>query len=87
MTDLIKPTCEQLLDEDGLKSVQRDADDSWRHGAYISQVFHRTDDDTYWGVNYELSTDGETNGLREGTADILQVRPVTKTVTDYVATE
>ncbi|WP_149648883.1 hypothetical protein [Azospirillum argentinense] len=65
-------------------SVSREADTSWRHGAYITQVFHRAADDTYWRALYCLSTDGETNGLREGDAEITQVRPVEKTVIDYV---
>jgi hypothetical protein len=79
----MKPTAEQLLDEDGLKSVHREADDSWRHGCYISEVFHRNSDNTYWMVNYRLSHDGETNGLRDGDYSLDQVEPFEKTVTDY----
>lgn len=78
-----KPTHEQLLDEDGLKSVHREADDSWRHGSYIWQVFHREADDTYWGTSYELSNDGESHGLREGTANISQVTPKETITTTY----
>ncbi len=78
-----QPTCEQLFLEDGLKSVHREADDSWRHGAYIYEVFRREADDTFWSAAYELSTDGESHGLREGTADIKQVRPVEKTTIEY----
>ena len=70
-----QPTNEQMLDEDGLKCVERVADDSWRHGSYISQVFHRQSDNTYWAVSYELSTDGETHGLRDGDFNITQVYP------------
>ena len=69
------PTCEELFDEDGFKSVHREADDSWRHGSYISEVFLRESDNTYWRASYALSTDGETNELREGTASITQVAP------------
>lgn len=75
-----KPTCEQLMD---LKEVHREADDSWRHSAYIYQVFYRETDDTYWSASYELSSDGESNGLREGTAEITLVRPVEKTIIEY----
>ena len=79
------PTCAEIwdgLDEGEFVSIKRDADDSWRHGAYITQVIQRPSDGTYWNVNYCLSTDGETNELREGTAQISQVFPheVTRTV-------
>ncbi len=78
-----KPTHQQLIDLDGLESVHREADDSFRHGAYIYQVFRRVADDTYWSVNYALSTDAETNELREGICDINEVRAVKKTVIVY----
>lgn len=83
MTDKTIPTCEELFDGDGFKSVHREADTSWRHGAYITQVFHREADGTYWEANYRLSTDGETNELREGSAEIREVVPVEKTVIVY----
>jgi len=75
-----KPTCEDLKN---MESVSREADDSWRHGAYITEVFHREKDNTYWMAVYCLSTDGETNELREGMADIAQVIPYERTVIDY----
>lgn len=78
------PTCKQLMDEDGLERVQRTADDSWRHGSYVLEVFHRELDDTYWQAGYRHSTDGEANELREGTATIVQVKREHQTVTVYV---
>lgn len=80
-----KPTHEQLSDEIGFESVLRKADDGWRHGCDIYEVFQRLEDDTYWAVNYRLSTDGETNELRQGECDITQVRPVATTVIKYEA--
>jgi len=79
------PTCEDLFEEDGYESVHRDSDDSWRHGAYIGEVFTRFSDGTFWLAAYCLSTDGETNGLREGDADITQVVPKEVTIIKYVA--
>lgn len=80
------PTCEQLFDndDDEIKSVHRKPDDSWRHGCYITHIFHRKSDGTYWKAYYRLSTDGETNELEEGYAKITQVTPVEKTIIDYV---
>jgi len=80
MSEIIPPTCEEIRD-DQLKSVDREVDNSWRHGCYINEVYYREADDTYWNVSYRLSTDGETYELREGSADISQVFPVTETVT------
>ena len=79
------PTCEQMFEEDGLISVSRESDDSWRHGCDIYEVFHRTADNTYWSADYQVSTDGETNGLRENEAEITEVVPIQELVTKYVA--
>jgi hypothetical protein len=70
------PTCEELWDEEGFKSVSRIADDSWRHGCYVKEVFLRESDNTYWQASYRRSGDGETNELGEGHATIIQVEPV-----------
>lgn len=78
-----KVTCEDIWNEEGLVSVDRKSDDGWRHGCYITEVFKREADETYWLASYELSTDGESNGLREGTAQISQVRPIEKVVRDW----
>jgi hypothetical protein len=80
----MKPTCEDLY-EDTLtyKTVSRTTDDSWRHGSYVTQIYHRGSDNTYWEATYRLSSDGETNELREGFADITQVEPFETTVIRY----
>lgn len=78
-----KPTAQQLMDEDGVKTVLRTVDDGWRHGVDVVEVFHRASDDTYWRACYRRSTDGETNDLRDGEASIEQVKPVEKTITAY----
>ena len=80
-----EPTCKDLFLEDGYVPVHRDSDDSWRHGAYISEVFKRDSDGTYWLASYCLSSDGETNELREGEADITQVKPKEVMITQYVS--
>lgn len=79
------PTCQDLFEEDGYESVHEDIDDSWRHGAYVGEVFHRTSDNTYWLAAYCRSSDGETNGLREDDADITQVEPREVITTKYVS--
>jgi hypothetical protein len=77
------PSRADLLEDVGLKSVSQEADNSWRHGCYISPVFHRESDNTYWMAKYRLSHDGETNGLGDGDYSLNQVEPFEKTVTDY----
>lgn len=79
---MAKPTGKELYNEE-YESVYRESDDSWRHGAYVTEVFKSPVDETFWQASYELSTDGETHGLREGTAEIIQVKPVEKTVIIY----
>ena len=71
----MKPlTAEEILEQE-LEPVWRETDDSWRHGSYVSEVYERKEDGTFWMVNYRLSTDRETNELREGYADIGQCWP------------
>jgi hypothetical protein len=79
------PTCEDLYDRrsEEYELVLRETDASWRHGSYVSAVYKRVGDETYWMAQYRLSTDGETNELREGSADIYQVEPFEKVTIDY----
>jgi hypothetical protein len=69
------PTCEELWNEE-LELVKEDLA-HWRHGTHKNQVYYREDDSTYWRASFRESTDGETNGLREGDASIEQVYPKT----------
>lgn len=77
------PTCAELLEEDGFDSVHRESEDGWRHGSDIYQVYRRLSDNTFWSASYRVSTDGETHGLREDDAYIVQVRPVEKLIISY----
>ncbi len=79
------PTNEQMLEEDGVRCVSRETDDSWRHGCRVTQVFHREADDTYWQAKYRLSTDGETHGLRDDDEPtyVMQVKPVNVATVHY----
>ncbi len=74
------PTSLELLEEDGCESVDRELDDSWRHGNCVAEVFHRKADDTYWVACYNVSGDGEQHGLRDDEASISRVYPHTVTV-------
>lgn len=76
------PTCEEIYNEE-LELVHTEADPSWRHGCYIYEVYNRESDNTFWAVNYRRSTDGETNALREGLADVKEVEPYEVTRTEY----
>ncbi len=80
-----EPTKEQLLefDEKILPIVSETHDASYRHGAYITQVFHRISDNTFWKVLYSLSTDGEEHGLAQGVYKISQVYPKQIIMTVY----
>ncbi len=81
-----KQMCEGMLWEEGYLSVERHLDDGWRHGNYVTEVFQRESDSTYWRAFYQVTGDGEYNGLREGDVEIEQVRPetVTKTITETI---
>jgi hypothetical protein len=55
-TDVVPPTCDELYDGHGFARVRHTADDSWRHGAYITDVFQRESDGTFWSADYRLIT-------------------------------
>lgn len=77
------PTCEQILDEDGLESVSKRITGTWRHGTIHEDVWKRTEDGTFWRVRYRYQHNAEDSDLRDGTADIHQVWPVPVTVTHW----
>lgn len=78
-----KPTCQEIYDELLGDPVHTEDDASWRPGFYRTSVYFREEDKTYWMVGYRQSTCGETNELREGTAEITQVEPYEITTTAY----
>lgn len=77
------PTCGDLFQEELGDPVLRTADDSWRHGSVVSEVYERASDGTFWKAVYQRQTDGEYNGLREGDADITQVEPYAVVTVKY----
>lgn len=87
MSEIVKPTCDELCEEVGFEKVDRETDDSWRHGVRVTEVYKRESDGTFWQVKYRLSTDGECNELREGIAKIAQVIPTEVVITKYVTFE
>jgi hypothetical protein len=80
---IVPPTCKEIFNETGFECVERRDNAGWRHGHYRNEVYRREADSTLWSVCYRVSTDGETNELREGTAEISQVEAYQKTITAY----
>lgn len=76
------PTQEELLN-DKLIEVKIKADNSWRHGSYMTVIYRRDSDQTFWMVKYAVSTDCETHGLRDGKYSCVQVYPYQIEVTRY----
>jgi hypothetical protein len=82
MSDVKAPTCEEVYEDDDLVLVD-EASGPWRHGNYVTAVYLRRADATYWKARYHRSTDGETHELRDGSASISRCWPYAKTVTAY----
>lgn len=83
----VAPTCESIFNDELGEAVNRTDDATWRHGSYRSEVYRRESDDTFWLVYYRVSTDGETNELREGFAKISQVWPKAVSVIRYLSAD
>lgn len=78
--------CESGYGKSVLKSVSRVVDNGWRHGCDITQVWHRSTDNTYWSASYRISTDGEINELRKGECGIVRVFPKRVETVVYTST-
>lgn len=84
-----KPTAQQLsnawLEEtDDFELVREESDPSWRHGCYMTWVFKRLEDGTFWSTSGTQSGDNEHNSLREAEcSDPVQVWPHTVETTVY----
>ncbi len=82
----VPPTCEELLEcePELFTRVDRQVDDTWVNGAYVTDVYRRLSDDTYWIADYRRSTGGKINELRSGEARIRKVVPKHITRVQYV---
>ena len=90
MSEIVKPTCRELAESDDVEEsdfelVDTHSDNSWRHGTRETTIFRRISDNTFWQACYLLSTDRETNELRDGGADIAQVWPKQVTTVKYTS--
>lgn len=91
MTKIIKPTIEEIKrgwqeDNEDIVAVLDEADPSWRHGCYMTTIFRRLSDGTFWSVSWQKSGDGEYNSLRDGDcydSDVSQVWPHEVTTIEY----
>jgi hypothetical protein len=63
--ETIKPTLDQIWEEELGDPVFSESDPSWRHGETRTEVYKRESDATFWMVHYRVSGDGEYNELRE----------------------
>lgn len=70
-----KDTFKELWEEDKLEQIEREVDDSWRHGCYVYEIY-KDETGKYFSVSYQLSTDGEYHGIRENDFDLYEVEPV-----------
>jgi hypothetical protein len=82
-------TNEEFFDlwcDDGLESVSKELDNSWRHGNNVEEVYLDPTTNKYWKVFYRVSGDGECHGIRDREFDIFEVMPIKKMVevTEYV---
>lgn len=95
MDTVTEPTAEEMLpfyeefalETDPFIQVDQQSDNGYRHGTYEAVVMQRTSDKTFWEVQFNLSSDCEENGWRDGYAAVVRVYPITETVTTYTATE
>lgn len=92
MSDVVKPSVDTIRaawqeDDHDFEQVHEDADPSWRHGCYMTTVFKRLSDETFWSVSWQKNGDGEYNSLRDGDCsdgDVMQVWPHTVTTVEYM---
>lgn len=83
------PTPQQLYDEVGFESVSQETHTE-SGGNYVTEVFLREHDVTYWRVHYFVSEDGYTHSLLNdeycNPPEITQVMPTRVQKTEYIYT-
>lgn len=84
---MIKPTQEELfrtiLKNKNFEKVLDEVVETTRCGTINRCVFKRINDNTFWQVYYERSSDGEYNEFRDETVEIQQVEPFPVTIIKY----
>jgi hypothetical protein len=89
-TPIEAPTRQEIRDEIGFAFV-RDAVEAACGGEYVTKVFRREYDNTYWQVCYFISDDGYVNGLHDSEycnpAEITHVYPVEVVAIKYIPVE
>ena len=76
----MEPTYQELSNahfSDDFKVVE-ETYKKWRHGYFVTTIFKRISDNTFWRVRWLESTDGETNTLRDcelDDGDVHEVHP------------
>lgn len=73
----------ELWENDELDEVNEELDDSWRHGNNVTTTF-KAPDGTFWDCYYQVSGDGEYNGIRDDEFEIAQVWPREVTITKII---
>lgn len=71
---------QQMWEDDLLEWQHEELDDSWRHGNRVTTVF-KSPDGRLWRAKYNVSGDGEFNGMREGEFSFEEVESYTEVVT------
>ena len=90
--ELLNPPTQKELwaahceDSEDIESVQINNDTSYRHGCYVTEVFFRKTDATFWRINYTVDGTGDHNSLRDEKAsvDVGRVMPEIVKETRYV---
>ena len=91
--EIIKPTVEQLSDaycedDDDFTEVDQTSNPTWRHGCYMTTVYRRLSDETYWQVRWQQMDGDDYNSLRDceiTDSAITQVEPYEIVKTAYRA--
>lgn len=84
MEALNKEKFKELWMNDEVETIEKDIDDSWRHGNYVFEVFkYKPDPDglpIYYSVSYNESSSSDYHGIRDGDFEIERVFPHEKVV-------
>ena len=75
---MVPPTYDELWEE--CDEIEETTIGHWRHGRIMKTVWQRPSDETYWLAKYRVSTDGESNDLRDGLREPIQVMPEMVTI-------
>lgn len=77
---MTKDELQEIYMNDDYEEIESTLVSTWRFGTLKRDII-KLEDETYYKLNYRVSSDGETHGVVDGEFTFSKVTPITETIT------